>query len=372
MKLKLYTIFMSMLMTPMWMTQASEQSKTTGIGFTSSIEKDLSRPSTQNGQPGRLIQINMWYPAESNQSSPQMSFADYLVVKSNEMGETNPKLDHEKTLENYLRWPISQGADKALLGSLSFSDLSMKAAKDLTILPGKHPVILLVHGSAVDFAFLAESLVEQGYVVVNVPIKGYLQQELDVNGIGMETETRDFEFALSILSTNPHLKLSDVTAIGFSFGGQSALSMACRNPMITAVVSYDGGIGDRFGARLINQTPFCSIEHVSASIMHIYDTSYSQAYLDKIRSFVYAERVFVGLENIAHWHFTSFGHLDSHFPGFFGEHKFSKKGFETILNITDDFLNLKAVDSKTPYKLPPNGYDLVKHFERLEPIKPQQ
>ena len=108
----------------------------------------------------------------------------------------------------------------------------MKAIKNITFESGKHPIILLMHGSSFYFAFLAESLAEQGYLVIYVPIKGYRQKALDVNGIGMETEIRDYEFSLSILSNENSLDLTNIAALGFSFGGQSALGLACGNPNI--------------------------------------------------------------------------------------------------------------------------------------------
>ena len=185
----------------------------------------------------------------------------------------------------------------------------------------------------------------------------------------METEIRDYEFALSILSNNSNLNLTDVVALGFSFGGQSALGLACRNPNIKTVISYDGGIGDRFGARLIDESSFCSTENVSASILHIYDASYTRKYLDKIRSFVYAERTLIGLNRIAHWHFTSFGYLASQIPNLFGENEFARDGYETILEITKDYLNSKSKNPKAPYNLPKDEFILINKVEHFEPIK---
>ena len=345
------------------------ESKPSAVGFSSQVEVDKSRPSTNDSDFGRAVQINVWYPAEIIQGSVKMVYSDYLRIKNSEIstGETNQ--NYEKTVENYFHWPITQGAVKSLIDSISSAKIPMKAVKDIDYATGKYPVILLVHGSAVDFAFLAESLAEQGYVAVNVPNKGYRQKELEVNGIGMETEIRDYEFALSILSNNSGVDLTNISALGFSFGGQSALGLACRNPNIKMVISYDGGIGDKFGARLITESPFCETENVSATILHIYDASYSGNYLDKLRSFVHAERTFVGLNGIAHWHFTSFGYLASQIPNLFGEKEFAKNGYQTILGITKGYLGIKSKNPNELYKLPKDEFDLVEKVEHHEPIK---
>jgi len=367
--MKTFTLVILGLIVQVCTSQISEVSKSNVIGFSSQIEMDKSRPSTIDGNFGRIIQINTWYPAEFEQSTVKMVFSDYLRIRKNEMGAKETKQNYEKAVEDYFEWPISQGAKKSLIDSILSASLQMKAVKNIAFKSGNHPVILLMHGSAVDFAFLGESLAEQGYIVINVPIKGYRQKKLDVNGIGMETEIRDYEFAISVLSNNSSLDLSYVVALGFSFGGQSALGLACRNPNIKTVISYDGGIGDRFGARLIKESSFCSTENVSASILHIYDASYTRAYLDKIRSLIYAERTLIGLNRIAHWHFTSFGYLTSKFPNLFGENEFAQNGYKTILEITEGYLRSKSKNLNTSFNLPKDEFNLINKVEHLEPIR---
>ncbi len=348
--------------------ERSEISELNTIGFISHSILDKSRPSTTNGNYGRRIQLNIWYPAVIRENTVKMEFLDYLKVKHNELDKNQSNVDFEKTIENYYQWPLSQGANRSLIDSISSARIVMKSSMNLDFSLGKHPVILLIHGSAVDFAFLAESLVELGYIVMNVPYKGYLKKELDVNGIGMETEIRDYEFALSFLSNNPNADLENITALGFSFGGQSALAMACRNPNIKTVISYDGGIGTTFGARLLNESPFCGVENISATILHMYDASYTQNYLDKIKSFVYSDRMLVGLDQIAHWHFTSFGQLASKIPNLFGRNEFAKNGYKTILEITKGYLHTKSTNPGTSYNLPIDGFNLINKVEHLKPL----
>ena len=339
------------------------------VGFSSRIEIDRSRPSNSTGSFGRAIQINMWYPAKFEIEISKMSFSDYLRLKGDEMGGNESQQNFSKTAEDYFQWPISQGANQSLIDSIVSAKIPMRAIKDGIFKIGKHPVILLIHGSAVDFAFLGEYLAEQGYVAINVPVKGYRQKELDVNIIGMETQIRDYEFALATMSDNSSLDLTNIVALGFSFGGQSALGLACRNPNIKTVISFDGGIGSKFGARLINESAYCGVENISASLLHIYDASYERTYLDKIRSFVYAERTFISLNRIAHWHFTSFGYLASQVPNLFGENDFAKPGYDTILEITKGYLNSKSKNPNAPYNLSEDEFKLVNNVEYLKPIE---
>jgi len=372
MKIKLSIFIVLLLIGYSSTSQNQERSETSDlntIGFRSHSILDKSRPSTTNENFGRRIQVNIWYPGVIKKKAIKMEFSDYLKVKHTELDKNQSKVDLEKTIGNYYQWPLSQGANQSLIDSISSTSIVMKASMNLEFALGKHPVILLIHGSAVDFAFLAESLVEQGYIVMNVPYKGYLKNEFDVNGIGMETEIRDYEFALSFLSNIHNADLRNITALGFSFGGQSALAMACRNPNIKTVISYDGGIGTTFGARLLNESPFCGVENISASILHIYDASYAQNYLDKIKSFVYSDRTLIGLDQIAHWHFTSFGYLASEFPKLFGENDFTNQGYDTILEITKNFLHAKMKNQNSIDHFNKNEYKFISGFEHHEPIK---
>ncbi|MGI9552790.1 MAG: dienelactone hydrolase family protein [Aurantibacter sp.] len=369
MKFKLTIPAILFSMAHLFASNGKAVSSVNDIGFSSRIEIDRSRPSISDKGFGRTIQINMWYPAKNENGSSKMFFSDYLGVKGNEMGVNESHQNYGKTVESYFQWPISQGANQSLVDSLVSVKLPMRAITGSNYKSGKHPVILLIHGSAVDFAFLGESLAEQGYIAINVPVKGYKQKELDVNSIGMETEIRDYEFALSALSDHPNIDLTDIVALGFSFGGQSALGLACRNPNIKTVISFDGGIGSSFGARLIKESPFCVVENIAASLLHIYDSSYERTYLHQIRSFVYADRTLVGLKGIAHWHFTSFGYLASQIPNLFGKNEFAEHGYDTILEITKGYLNSKSKNPNKAFNLPEDGFDLVSEVEYLRPVK---
>jgi pimeloyl-ACP methyl ester carboxylesterase len=341
------------------------------VGFSSQLVIDKSRPSIIDLKPGRRIQINMWYPGKWDGKSSKMNFSDYIKVKgaADAIGD-DPEKNFRNAYEDYWRWPISQGGNRQKIDSIFSKKFGMNAIMNLENTDGKRPVVLLMHGSAVDHAFLGEALAQQGYIAINVPDYGYLQKELNVNGIGMETEIRDYEFAIATLSTNPNIDFNKIVALGFSFGGQSAVGLACRNPNIKAVISYDGGIGSRFGARLINESPFCSTENITASLLHIYDYSYSDNYLEQIKSFVYSERTLVGINQINHWHFTSFGYLVNVIPELFGKTEYSKMGFQTILEITIDYLTSKVKNDRAIYEVSNKvNIDLVSGIEQYQPIK---
>ncbi len=114
---------------------------------------------------------------------------------------------------------------------------------------------MLVPGFAADHAYLPEYLSSNGYIVMQVPVKGTTQYELDYEGLGIDSQVKDYEFALSILSKE--FTVTTVAAtIGCSFGGQSAGALAFRQKSVRAIVSLYEGIVSFFGAQLLSNQAY--------------------------------------------------------------------------------------------------------------------
>ena len=228
----------------------------------------------------------------------------------------------------------------------------MNAFTDGVLATGNHPVVLLMHGSAADYMFLAEYLASYGYIAVNVPTYGYASQNLDINSIGVETQVRDYEFALSFLRKKFSRSFDTKGVVGFSFGGQSAVVFAMRTTDVNAVVSLDGGIGSRFGDRMVRESIHYTSEKINFALLHLYNQDEQQNYLAGIQSYIFSDRILTAINNVAHWHFTSFGLLNNYIPGLFREIE-SNDAFEMILLKTKWFLdghlksNLKSDTLKT-------------------------
>ena len=82
-----------------------------------------------------------------------------------------------------------------------------------------------------------------------------------------------------------------------------------------------------------------------------------------------AERTLIGLNGIAHWHFTSFGYLAAKIPNFFGENTYAKHGYQTILEITRDYLGAKSKNPDASSPVSKDRFDLIDQVEHFEPIK---
>ena len=112
----------------------------------------------------------------------------------------------------------------------------MQAWQNAKWLKQKNPLVMLVHGFAADYAYLAEYLASNGYTVLQVPVKGTTTYELDYERKGLETQVKDYEFALRVIEKEFSVFTGKIAVVGFSFGGQSAVALSLRNKNIKAII----------------------------------------------------------------------------------------------------------------------------------------
>ncbi|RYZ81581.1 MAG: hypothetical protein EOP04_23680 [Proteobacteria bacterium] len=225
----------------------------------------------------------------------------------------------------------------------------MKSFKSAVVPNAKLPMIMLVHGYAADYAFLAESLAGEGFFVVHVPVKGTTATELDYESKGLETQVLDYEFALDVLQKEFSVMPEVIGVAGFSFGGQSAMALALRNKRIQSVVSLDGGIGSAFGAQLLQSQAYYDVSKFNKPLLHLYNARDTYTDLSWIKSAPLARRWMVAMKNMEHGHFTSFGMLNKWLPGILGPVD-PGRGYEAVIEMTKSFFVETLVKGVVPQK----------------------
>jgi dienelactone hydrolase len=311
-------------------------------GFISLTRFDLSRAPVKE-QPasdkGRIIQINIWYP--SGGDTKNMSFGDYVKLAGKEL-DTSPanKNPGQKGIDKYFEWPVSAGADKKQINSFLDGSTPMNAHRDAKWLIKKYPLVMLVHGFAADYAYLAEWLAGNGYVVMQVPVKGTTTYELDYEANGLESQVTDYEFALKLIQSEFSISAEKAAVVGFSFGGQSAVALSLRNKNIKAIVSLDGGIGSAFGAQLLSRQTYYDSSRITAAILHMYNPADSYTDLAWFDKPTHTNRFLVAMKNMQHGHFTSFGLLNKIIPGIMGSSVPGPgDGYEAVMLLAKEFLD---------------------------------
>lgn len=309
-------------------------------GFISVTRFDLSRTAVKE-QPatvkGRILQINIWYPCLS--SAKRMSFKDYVGLAGKELDTTSSFNWKQAGINKYFEWPASAGADKNKFINFLESGQPMLASLNAKWTGKKYPLVILVHGFAADYAYLAEYLASYGYVVMQVPVKGSTQYELDYEGHGLESQVKDYEFALKILKKEFPWFTNKTAVIGFSFGAQSAVALAIRNKA-NAVVSFDGGIGSAFGAGLLRRQSYYKDSLVTMPLLHLYNPADTYTDLSWFNTITRTTRLLAPVKNMQHGFFTSFGLINKVVPGIIGKDAGDPgRNYEAVMFLTKEFLN---------------------------------
>jgi dienelactone hydrolase len=320
-------------------------------GFISLTRYDASRPAVKQQEladKGRIIQVNCWFPSRTG--GKRMHFADYVSLAGKEL---TPSLHDsaalQKGMTTYLAWPVSTGADKASLARFLFSKKPMAAFQSSQRIKAKRSLILLVHGFAADYAYMAEHLAAQGHFVLQVPVKGTTEYELDYEGGGLDTQVKDYEFALQVIQKEFGMTPDQLAIVGFSFGGQSAIALSLRQKHVKAVVSLDGGIGSTFGADLIRRQSYYNENSVKFPILHLYNPTDAYTELSWFNKVKETTRILVAMNRMQHGHFTSFGILDKIVPGIMGKGIDSPgNGYESVVQLTQLFLDEAFAGMKSP------------------------
>lgn len=288
---------------------------------------------------GRIIQLNIWYPSAAD--TRRTYFSDYVELVGKELDDSPAnKAYKQKGIDKYFEWPLSLGADKKKFTDFLNKKTPMLAYRNAKWEKKKFPLVMMVHGFAADYAYMAEYIASHGYVVLHVPVKGTTKYELDYEGNGLQTQVVDYEFALSVLQKEFLYVAGQAIAVGFSFGGQSAVALALRYPSVKAVVSLDGGIGSFFGSRLLSSQSYYKEKNIAAPILHLYNPTDPYTDLTWFKSIPYAERFLAAMKNMQHGHFTSFGLINKVVPGLMGKDiPDPGNGYETVMLLTKEFIH---------------------------------
>ncbi|MBL7700178.1 MAG: dienelactone hydrolase family protein [Chitinophagaceae bacterium] len=318
-------------------------------GFKSITRFDSSRPPVEkqgDKEHGRIIQINVWYPSQKTEN--RMTFRDYVGLAGLELDSSLNNDWYTLGLNRYFSWPESVKFEKKKFIDFIEREVPMNASKNAPGLVEKFPLIILVHGYAADYAFVAEKLASNGFVVMHVPVKGTLQTELDYQEKGLESQVLDYEYGLCVLKSEFPVFTNEIGVAGFSFGGQSAVAIALRNNNVKAIVSLDGGIGSAFGAQLLRAQSFYDVKKLNQPLLHLYNARDSYADLSWIKAAPQRSRWLVAMKNMEHGHFTSFGMLNSWLPGIMGKDAPDPgRGYEAVMELTGKFFT-RLIKNKMP------------------------
>ncbi len=216
-----------------------------GVGFRRLWDVDRTRiwprsPAVDSleGNIARPIRVDIWYPAECTGTQP-MSLGNYLNMDS-----PSPAFDDLVFLTH--RWDEysyrSLAEDSTSYDRLLSTETA--ACLEATASLGRFPIILYSAGwfnRAPDNTIVAEYLASHGFVVATVPQlnPGLWTFDFRSDAPSIENQMRDLEVALAVLIDEPFVDRTRIAVMGYSTGGDVALLLQGRNPLVDAVVGLD-------------------------------------------------------------------------------------------------------------------------------------
>jgi dienelactone hydrolase len=323
------------------------------IGFRSVELVDPSRgfgaPFNHEGHPAavlaeRPIAVSIWYPAAPG-GSP-MRFRDYLGFVTEAGAFPGPA---ERRLETANR--LIQADDEPPLPAHVRRELeaAVLARLDAPSEAGRFPLVIYspgLNGSAIDNFYLHEWLASHGYVVVGVDSWGAFGKNTG-DAEGLETQTRDMEYALGWARTLPHVDASRVAFAGFSWGGMANIMAAVRNPSVSAVVSLDGSI--HFFAEQMRHFPFFAADRLTVPSLflgagHLAPDARARGehrFFDELR---YSDATMVVFPELRHMNFTTWALVNEDGPGTNADTLVVSASLEWIARYTTAFLDAVLKD----------------------------
>lgn len=236
------------------------------VGFKHQIISDSSRTyhkiydySTQS--IARPISASVWFPARKlTIAAEPLKVLDYFqILKQEEEWEHLPD-DQLLNWFYYLNTPSNQ----------RHLEEKTQAFSEREFANGSFPVIVYAPGleaSSVENFALCEYLASHGYLVISAPSRGtetrwFIKAEKE-----METQARDLEFLIAEALKYPEADGTKIAAMGFSFGGLSAVLALMRNDRIKAFASLDGK--ERYQESVLKKSPFFDYDNLDVPYIHM-------------------------------------------------------------------------------------------------------
>ena len=284
------------------------------------------------------MQISIWYPARTGQQNSYMPYAQYVYLSAREL-DFKPLTNQKKNqaTKEFFDGPLKTGASRRQLEILMKTETA--AIRSARAAGGHFPLVIFAHSSPPFQSIMCEYLASHGFVVAAVPSKGSFGYDFDVGLSGLETIIRDMEFVFTHAAQLPHVDERKLGLIGMSFGSAAVVGFHTRHPSVGAMISLDGGIGERGVSNLLTRTPYYDANRIKAPLLHLYTPNNPHLDMTRIESFSQSTRYFVTIPRMRHGDFVAYAMLERVAPQMFGDAPAdARAGYEWLCRYTLRFL----------------------------------
>lgn len=235
---------------------------------------DQTGPSAR-AEHARPLQTLVWYPAQKS-TRPTMTMGDYIALMDTEVSFGKP----QKTRDGDV---LKAWLQKSLGESLS-------AVRDASPQAGRFPVVIYAPSFTSwswENADLCEYLASYGYVVVASPGMGEKSRESTHDLSGASAQASDISFLIGYATSLPDTDISNVAAMGFSWGGLADVFAASRDSRIKALVSLDGS--ERYFPGLVEASEAVRLDQMTIPLIYFEEGDQSLEDQDRLNNRFHAD-----------------------------------------------------------------------------------
>ena len=204
----------------------------------------------------RQVDVDVWYPANVNQTDSPLLFEDILVLlekRANYYTASQAYSGFTAKVAQSLCMGYKCG-DSATL--LKFSTGSFKNAPVAT---GSFPLVLYLcsyNGMSFENYSLMEKLASEGFVVASISSVGRYPGEMTMKPEDLMEQVNDAQTAILSLEKMTGVDTSGIGIVGYSWGGLAGAVLTGRLLHASCLVSLDGSEFHRYGKEKEDNTDF--------------------------------------------------------------------------------------------------------------------
>jgi len=290
------------------------------------------------------MQIVIWYPASAASREP-VAFRDYVEVSAGVLGSQAATADRRRQLvEAFAAGPSSNGITRPTIDSLLGSP--MRATLNAPKAPGRFPLVVFLHASPWGASVMSEYLASHGFVVAAIESKGARDAAYRLSRENLDAMVLDAAFTVQRMRREPNVG-PRIGVIGMSNGSIAALALQLAGTVPDAVVSLDGGIGERAGGTYIGERLRTASATISVPLLHLFSPDNPHLDFQYLRSYAASPRMLVRVGHLRHGDFLTGGALERVLPGAFGSAPAeASTGFELVCRYTVNFLRWRLADDE--------------------------
>ncbi len=329
-------------------------------GYQLILTYDQSRPplEEQARQDGRIVPIYFWYPTNKAPRTP-MTFRSYLDDLAYSLGSDVAEVQVINKSEELFADYHFDSPDSILKAYMSL-EIITRAGRDARIADGNFPVVVFSHGHVDRWWVWGEFLASHGIAVVGTPNAGTFRKRHEMGLSGLETQIRDAQFAVSVVSQMESIDEGLVVAAGSSYGSLTAAGFATRDKRVKGVISLDGIIADVNEGELLTKTPYFDYQRFTTPILHVHSGFHWSSNYTLMDRLSFADQYRIEMKSLRHsdYHFEGMADLfGCNFRG--GELMDNSNGFKSLTDYVRAFIKGVTADQDQLELLKTNLDDVV-------------